>query len=116
MSHALDFELDSMQQMRSAYFKRMGARARRLEPLNGMEPTHVSLSLDELVSRMVRSLDVELDEMQRTRRAHFKRLEATARRLEPLRGVEPNNVCKSLDTLVSESTDTFEDSDEEALY
>ncbi len=77
LSWSLDFELELIQQNRIAHLKRLGAKAQRLAHLNGVEPSNVSKTLDELV-----------------------RIGAKAWRLEHLNGVEPSNVSKSLDELV----------------
>ena len=47
------------------------------------------------------SLDRDLDRMWSARRAYWQRLEARARRLHPLGGVEPASVHQTLDQLVA---------------
>lgn len=107
MSDSLDCELEQMQTARLAYFRRIAAKARRLERLNGIEPENVSKSLEQLIRY---SLDLELDQMQKTRDAHFKRLATRERRLQPLRGIEPCNVLRSLEQIARERRTTDDSS------
>ena len=68
LSWSLDFELDLIQQNRIAHLKRIGAKAQRLAHVNGVEPSNVSKSLDELVLMRSAQLDAELAHMQEMRR------------------------------------------------
>ena len=105
LSWSLDFELDLIQQNRIAHLKRIGAKAQRLAHVNGVEPSNVSKTLDELVrlGAKVRRLEhlngVEPSNVSKTL-DELVRLGAKVRRLEHLNGVEPSNVSKSLDELV----------------
>jgi hypothetical protein len=53
----LNFELDEMQTRRCAYFSRIRAKSHRLEKMNGVEPSNVDKTLDQLVHENLSSSD-----------------------------------------------------------
>ncbi len=52
MVESIDYELDSMQQIRRAYFMRLRSRAIRLEALGAIEPSNVDKTLEQLASEI----------------------------------------------------------------